>query len=392
MNRNAIRFVVLALALGTGGCSQKVSQTKPAIEEDAIPGQAATAGPHPNEAKWGPDTISRSLEPGSEWKQLTNFLVMVGPGPSGLWVRLPKDAKVRPMGGSAGVYAVLPKGKTVADYNVPKEVHLDVGANIMVMLFKSEDPGGSELEKLDPGKLPPGTSRVIARPWIGMRMVTDESIAYSLEYPGLNLIVNAKLEKPAAKERAIRVIEGIIASLRIDPTAQPVNYFPGAGEEENRPIPARNEVAMPDGMKIRATTSVGVIEIEAGPGCKRSYTWEGATRSVIMDPRGERWYGSLGLYYPGPGEHWAEHNGITRGVVEEGQQHFKTADEAVKWVKQRSYMPFVYRNDGLAVGWSKVPERRQLSVEVWQLMINGKRPVRLPGAIDSAIVTTRFGR
>jgi hypothetical protein len=104
-----------------------------------------------------------------------------------------------------------------------------------------------------------------------------------------------------------------------------------------------------------------------------------------MDPRGERWYGSLGLYYPGPGDHWKEHNGITRGVVEEGQQHFKSIKEAMAWIEKRKYMPFVYRNDGLMVGWSKTPERRQLTVEVWQILINGKKPMALPGAQDSAI-------
>ena len=36
-------------------------------------------------------------------------------------------------------------------------------------------------------------------------------------------------------------------------------------------------------------------------------------------------------------------------------------------------MPLVYRNDGLAVGWRKVPARLQLNVDVWQLYVNGKK-------------------
>jgi hypothetical protein len=104
-----------------------------------------------------------------------------------------------------------------------------------------------------------------------------------------------------------------------------------------------------------------------------------------MWPREERWYGSLGLCYPGPGHHWKEHNGITRGVVEEGQQHFDSVEAAMEWIAQRTWMPFVYRNDGLMVGWGKVPGRYQLDVEVWQLMINGEKPASLPGATDEAI-------
>jgi hypothetical protein len=154
------------------------------------------------------------------------------------------------------------------------------------------------------------------------------------------------------------------------------------------PIPAKNEVVMSPGMAITATTDVGTITVTAGKGLKRSYTWDGATRSVEMVPRDERWYGSLGLYFPGPGEHWENHKGITRGVVEEGQQHFKTADEALKWLAGRKYMPYVYRDDGLVVGWSKTPARKQLNVEVWQILINGKKPTKLAGSQGDKIKVT----
>lgn len=107
-----------------------------------------------------------------------------------------------------------------------------------------------------------------------------------------------------------------------------------------------------------------------------------------MWPRQERWYGSLGLYYPGPGNHWKSHNGITRGVLGEGQQHFKTVEETLAWIsEQKRWMPFVYRNDGLVVGWRKVPPRKQLNVEVWQIYINGEKPMALPGSEDDKIIT-----
>lgn len=151
----------------------------------------------------------------------------------------------------------------------------------------------------------------------------------------------------------------------------------------------RHEIVMTPGMKITAITQVGRITITAIDNLTRSYTWEGATRSVEMYPRGERWYGSLGLYYPGPGDHWKPHNGISRAVVEEGQQHFKSIQEALKWIKERAWMPFVYRDDGLMVGWSKTLPRRQLNVEVWQILINGKKPQHLPGSRNQAITVSR---
>jgi hypothetical protein len=151
-------------------------------------------------------------------------------------------------------------------------------------------------------------------------------------------------------------------------------------------LPAGCEVVMSPGMRITATTSVGTIAITAVDELSRSYTWEGATRAVEMSPRVARWYGSLGLFNPGAGEHWRDHHGITRSVTEEGQQHFKTVEEALKWIKERDWMPFVYRDDGLMVGWGKTLPRKQLNVEVWQILIDGKKPKRLPGSQDGKIV------
>lgn len=156
-------------------------------------------------------------------------------------------------------------------------------------------------------------------------------------------------------------------------------------EVGDAPIPAENEVVMSPGMKITAETPKGKITITAGKGLKRSYTWEGATRSVEMWPRAKRWYGSLGLYYPGPGEHWKEHKGITRAVVAEGQQHFKSVEEFRKWLADRNWIPLVYSDDGLVVGWKAADNT--LHVEVWQIYINGMKPVKLDGSQNDKVQT-----
>ena len=151
------------------------------------------------------------------------------------------------------------------------------------------------------------------------------------------------------------------------------------------------ELVMADGMQITATNSFGTIKIKAEGRFKRIYTWGGDTRWAFLDPRRQRWNGSLGIYCSGTGDHWKEHSGVTRGVLGEGQQHFSTREQAVAWLQRRphgsadAYADYVWRNDGLAVGWGKTLERCQLNVDVWQMYIAGSKPTRLPGSQNHRI-------
>ncbi len=161
---------------------------------------------------------------------------------------------------------------------------------------------------------------------------------------------------------------------------------PGEPEANDRPIPKGTETVMPPNSSITAETTTGTIKITAGNGLLRSYTWEGATRSVEMGARRTRWYGSLGLAFPGPGNHWKPHNGISRGVLEEGQMRFTSMAAAMKWIGERGkLLPTVYRNDGLMVAFGKSLPRKQLNVQVWQIYINGKKPTSLAGSHDAKI-------
>jgi hypothetical protein len=169
------------------------------------------------------------------------------------------------------------------------------------------------------------------------------------------------------------------------------------------------EIVMTPGSTITARTARGAMTIRAGemiPGSgdittetawgpitarapdkyRRTYLWGQCEASVDLTPRTRRWNGSLGLSFPGPGFHWPECEGVARAVVDEGQQHFRTVHEVISWLKSRSReMPYVYRNDGLVVGWDTVPDRKQLNVEVWQILIANKKPTTLPGACDTCI-------
>ena len=146
------------------------------------------------------------------------------------------------------------------------------------------------------------------------------------------------------------------------------------------------EIVMSEGMSISATTPEGTITVVAGEGFERIYKWNGCEKSVILQPRNYRWSGSYGIYYPGTGITWLSPcDGLSRAVVEEGQQHFPTVEDAEEWIRSRRGLSYVHRDDGLMVGWNVFPTRRQLSVEVWQVYVNGSKPKQLSGSDNQAI-------
>lgn len=152
-------------------------------------------------------------------------------------------------------------------------------------------------------------------------------------------------------------------------------------------VPPQNEIVMTEGMAITTTNDIGTIEIKSGKGLERSYTWNGGTRSVIMWPRKERWQGKFGIYYPGPGNHWKNHDGITRGVLEESQIDFPSVEKALEFINHPSRADHtVYTNDGLVVSYQKLEGAGgTLAVEVFQVLINGEKPKQLKGSKDNAI-------
>ena len=153
-------------------------------------------------------------------------------------------------------------------------------------------------------------------------------------------------------------------------------------------VPEVNEIVMTEGMQITAENRYGELTITAGKGLQRFYTWAGGTRSVIMWPRKIRWYGSLGIYYPGRGNHWEKHDDMTRVVSDEGQLDFNSSDEVIAYISRyRDNHAVSYRDDGLFVWWEKNPGAGgTLGVYVWQLLINGKKPQQIPGSQNDKIV------
>jgi len=165
----------------------------------------------------------------------------------------------------------------------------------------------------------------------------------------------------------------------------------GSSKYYNSKVQPYTESVMRPGMIISVTNKHGSMRIEAVTETLRRLTWEGATRQVQLMVRYARWYGSLGLYSPGD-RSFPIHNGIKRAVFEEGQMHFTNKTEFYAWIStpyRRQVIDLKYRNDGLVVGWMKVPQRQQLSVEIWQVLINDDKPADLEGATDECISVSR---
>tara|TARA_B100002049_G_scaffold145962_1_gene108430 strand:+ start:2813 stop:3973 length:1161 start_codon:yes stop_codon:yes gene_type:complete len=147
-------------------------------------------------------------------------------------------------------------------------------------------------------------------------------------------------------------------------------------------VPEQNEVVLSDGTQLVADAPWGRIKIEAGPGLRRVYTWRGHRRGVVLEPRTERFAGSMGIHFEGEPPVWEPADGITKVDIEEGQRRFETVDDALIWMQIRR-LRYSYTNDGMVVGWK--PDGDTLVVELWQFYIDGEKPTSLPKAEDTRL-------
>ncbi len=138
-------------------------------------------------------------------------------------------------------------------------------------------------------------------------------------------------------------------------------------------------------MRITAKTPVGTIAITAVDERTRSYTWDGGKFAVERLPAAERFFGEDGLFYK-CSQNWRKNRGITGCLTKEANKLFITVEDAMAWIKEPDRASFVYCGDGLMVGWSKAGGPMPLTVEVWQILIDGKKPTQLAGSEDDNIV------
>jgi hypothetical protein len=145
------------------------------------------------------------------------------------------------------------------------------------------------------------------------------------------------------------------------------------------------EAVMVPGEEIIATNANGTMAIRAKTERKRQYQWNDQDKTIELMPRRERWNGMLGLYNPGSEIFPMTLLNRTRIVAQEAELHFESESEALEWLRSQRPMKWVYTSKGLVFGWFETPTRNQVNVDVYQIYINKKNPVNLPGANDNAI-------
>jgi hypothetical protein len=139
-------------------------------------------------------------------------------------------------------------------------------------------------------------------------------------------------------------------------------------------------------MRVHARTSKGEITITASEANKRTFEWDGCKKNVSLWSRDEPWHGMDGLYYPGPGRTWwFGCDGVDRAVIEESKIFFDDESGFIEYIHRHKDPPYVYRNDGLVVGFGVYPKRDSLNVDVFQAYVGGRKPKHLNGADDGNI-------
>ncbi|MGN8159203.1 SH3 domain-containing protein [Salinisphaera sp. RV14] len=149
-------------------------------------------------------------------------------------------------------------------------------------------------------------------------------------------------------------------------------------------VPSVNKAVLKPGTQVVADTAEGHIKIEAGPGLRRVFDWDGLRRGVIAKPRQKRFAGesAKGLYFDGTPKVWKPAHGISKLRYEEGYRNFENMDDAMIWMQIRR-LYYTYNDNGLVVGWKRKGDT--LQVEVWQFTIDGKKPTTMPKAQSTRI-------
>ena len=152
-------------------------------------------------------------------------------------------------------------------------------------------------------------------------------------------------------------------------------------------IPVRNAILKP-GETVEANNSNGKVRIAYVAATKRRYEWNEKSRVVTLIPREEIFDGKLGLYEPANA--WALPFSKDRLVVQESIINFENLSEIEAFlVQSKDYMDWVYNDDGLVVGFGRTPARRQIDIDLWQLLLHGKKPTGLSGARPDRIQLIR---
>ena len=146
---------------------------------------------------------------------------------------------------------------------------------------------------------------------------------------------------------------------------------------------ATHDTVLGPGQSVTADNQSGHIRVVyVGPATRR-FELDGRSRTIRMTQRPAMFDRRSGIYDPAdwfwP---WAP---SLRIVCDESVINFDTIDELYAFLAGQRSMDWVYTTDGLVVGFDRTPARHQVNVDVYQLLVRGKKPKALRDARPSAI-------
>ena len=94
--------------------------------------------------------------------------------------------------------------------------------------------------------------------------------------------------------------------------------------------------------------------LEAGPGLRRVFSWDGLRRGAIVKARSEGFANAQnpGLTFDGTPKVWEAANGVAKLRYEEGVRNYDNIDDATIWMQIRR-LHYAYNNSGIVVGWQQ---------------------------------------
>lgn len=149
-----------------------------------------------------------------------------------------------------------------------------------------------------------------------------------------------------------------------------------------------HETVLRPGEMIRATNKCGTIQVTYVSPTSRLCEWDNHRKLINLSPRAARWYGTLGLCPVGGLITFDDFDLI----VEEGIKNFRTQAQMTTDLHTGSaVLDWVYDNHGLVVGFGKTFNGyERINLEIYQYLINGKKPASIPGARPSQISLKSF--
>jgi hypothetical protein len=177
-------------------------------------------------------------------------------------------------------------------------------------------------------------------------------------------------------------------------------YAPVASQANPKddPVPAEVRPILPAQTKVKLKMDDNQeIEIITGKGLLRTYSWGGDKRSVTMkvvwhDGNSELNFPTdLSSYENRQQQAWFDwkiHDGTAKCCTLEERKNFASASKLNQWIREQNSLGNhrSYRDDGLMISCTKNCEPHTLWVEIYQLMIDGKKPTHINGSDNNAFI------